>query len=82
MPAFHAALEDHTAGSPMHAEVIWTDLTPKHIQEILSESDLDVSEYVVRQLLRDAGYRRRQMLKYRDMGEHEDRNTQRRFQKG
>ena len=60
----------------MHAEVIWTDLTPKHIQEILSESDLDVSEYVVRQLLRDAGYRRRQMLKYRDMGEHEDRNTQ------
>ena len=60
----------------MQAEVIWTDLTPKHVREILAESDLDVSEHVVRQLFREAGYRRRQMLKYRDMGEHADRNAQ------
>jgi hypothetical protein len=64
VPAFHAVLEDHTAGSPMREEVIWTDLTPKEIQATLRESDLYVSEYIVRQLLRDAGYRVRQMLKY------------------
>jgi Rhodopirellula transposase DDE domain len=60
----------------MRAEVIWTDLTPKEIQATLRESDLYVSEHTVRQLLRDAGYRVRQMLKYLDMGEHVDRNAQ------
>ena len=76
VPAFHAVLENHTAGSPMRQEVIWTDLTPPQIQERLMESDLYVSEHIVRQLLRDAGYRVRQMLKYLDMGEHADRNAQ------
>jgi hypothetical protein len=76
LPALHKALEDHTAGSPMRPEVIWTDLTPKEIQATLMESDLDVSEHIVRQLLRDAGYRCRQMLKYLDMGQHPDRDAQ------
>jgi Rhodopirellula transposase DDE domain len=76
VPAFHAVLQGHTAGSPMREDVIWTDLTPKQIQANLIQSDLHVSEHVVRQLLRDAGYRVRQILKYLDMGEHEDRNAQ------
>jgi hypothetical protein len=76
VPAFHAALEGRTAGSPMREEVIWTDLTPKEIQATLLESDFYVSEHIVRQLLRDAGYHVRQMLKYLDMGEHVDRNAQ------
>ena len=62
MPAFHAVLEDHTAGSPMRPEVIWTDLTPGEIRADLRERDLDVSEDIIRQLLRDHGYRRRPML--------------------
>jgi Rhodopirellula transposase DDE domain len=69
-------LEDHTAGSPMRQEVIWTDLSPKEIQENLMERDLYVSAYTVAQLLRDAGYRCRQMRKYLDMGEHPDRHAQ------
>src|SRR5205823_3951078 len=36
---FHSVLEDHTAGSPMKEEVVWTDLTPKQIQEALAERD-------------------------------------------
>jgi hypothetical protein len=76
VPAFHAVLENHTAGSPMQQEVIWTDLTPQEIQQGLRERDLYVSEYIVQQLLKDAGYRCRQMLKYLDMGAHEDRNAQ------
>jgi hypothetical protein len=76
VPAFHAVLEDHTAGSPMRQEVIWTDLTPRQIQAGLMQRDLDVSEHIVRQLLRDAGYRRRQMLKYLDMGGHPERDAQ------
>jgi len=60
----------------MRQEVIWTDLTPKEIQTSLMERDLYVSEYIVRQLLGDAGYHRRQMVKYLDMGQHEGRNAQ------
>jgi Rhodopirellula transposase DDE domain len=41
----------------------------------LMERDLYVSAYRVAQLLRDAGYRRRQMRKYLDMGEHPERNA-------
>jgi hypothetical protein len=69
-------LEGRTAGSPTRPEVIWTDLTPKEIQTRLMERDLDVSEYIVRQMLHDAGYRRRSMLKYQDMGSHPDRDAQ------
>src|SRR3954466_8368124 len=40
------------------------------------ERDLYVSEDIIRQLLRDHGYRRRQMLKYLDMDRHPDRDAQ------
>ena len=76
VPAFHAVLEDHTAGSPMRQEVIWTDLTPREIRADLMEHDLYVSEDTIRQLLRDHGYRRRQMLKYLDLDQHADRDAQ------
>jgi hypothetical protein len=76
VPAFHAVLENHTAGSPMREEVIWTDLTPKEIQAALRERDLYVSVDIVRQLLHDQGYRQRQMLKYLDMDQHPDRDAQ------
>lgn len=76
MPAFHAVLENHTAGSPMRSEVIWTDLTPREIQARLQERDLYVSADIVRQLLHDHGFHRRQMLKYLDMDQHPDRDAQ------
>jgi len=60
----------------MRQEVIWTDLTPKEIQADLQERDFAISEDIVRQLLRDNGYRRRQMLKYLDMDQHPDRDAQ------
>jgi Rhodopirellula transposase DDE domain len=72
----HKVLENHTAGDPMRHEVIWTDLTPKEIQEALAEQDLYVSEQVIRQLLDVEGYRRRPMRKDLEMGEHVDRNAQ------
>jgi hypothetical protein len=76
VPSFHAVLEDHTAGDPMRQQVIWTELTPREIVAALMEKDLYVSEQVIRQLLDDEGYRRRQIQKYLDMGAHEDRNAQ------
>jgi hypothetical protein len=67
----------------MRQEVIWTDLTPKEIQDGLSERDLDISEDIIRQLLREHGpsllgqaLACRQMLKYLDMDQHPDRDAQ------
>jgi Rhodopirellula transposase DDE domain len=74
--ALHGVLENRTAGDPMKAEVVWTDLTPKEIREDLAERDLDVSVEVIRRLLHGEGYRQRQMQKYLDMGGHRDRNAQ------
>jgi hypothetical protein len=60
----------------MRQQVVWTDLTPKEIQACLQERDLYISADIVRQLLRDNGYRHRQMLKYLDMDQHPDRDAQ------
>jgi hypothetical protein len=74
--ALHGVLENRTAGDPRKQEVVWTDLTPREIRADLAERDLYVSVEVIRQLLDEEGYRRRQMQKYLDMGEHKDRNAQ------
>ena len=77
MSQFHEVLQDHTAGDPMNAEVIWTDLTARNVAEQLSQvADTPVSVHIVEQLFELEGYGRRQAQKCRDMGEHPDRNAQ------
>ena len=75
-PRLHTVLEDHTAGSPMQSEVIWTDLTPKEIRAELANYDLHFSENYIRGLLALEGYRRRQAHKCLAMGAHVDRDAQ------
>ena len=61
---FLAVLHDHTAGNPMDATVRWTDLTPKAIVTTLrADHGIRVSKWVVRQLLKKHGYRRRRAQK-------------------
>jgi hypothetical protein len=64
--AFFAVLKDHTAGDPMDAQVVWTDLTQQEIADRLSAMPgIQVSRTVVRQLLRKHQYRARKMQKKR-----------------
>ena len=72
----HSVLENHTAGSPMKQEVVWTDLTPKEIQAALDEHDLHFGLPYIRQLLQEEGYRPHKAQKYLEMGDHPDRNAQ------
>jgi hypothetical protein len=61
---FLAVLRDHTAGDPMDATVRWTDLNPKEIVKALREDHkIQVSVWVVRQLLKKHDYRRRKAQK-------------------
>jgi hypothetical protein len=69
-------LAEHTAGDPMEAGVIWTDLTAADVAERLANLGSPVSVHVVEQLFASAGYGRRQAQKYCSMGEHPDRDAQ------
>ena len=61
---FLQVLRDHTAGDPMDETIRWTDLSLKEIRTALREEHgIHVSVWVVRQLLKEHGYRRRKAQK-------------------
>lgn len=60
----------------MRGEVKWTNLSRKAIAERMGMLGTPVSRDVVSQLLRQHGYRRRQALKNKAMGQHQDRTAQ------
>jgi hypothetical protein len=64
--AFLDVVQDHTAGDPMQAEVLWTNLTHAEISQRLADRhSLQVSETVVRQLLEKDHFKRRKAQKKR-----------------
>ncbi|MBV8217481.1 MAG: ISAzo13 family transposase [Solirubrobacterales bacterium] len=73
---FQAVLAEHTAGSPVQEEIIWTDLTPVEIAEHLHERGSDVSVHIVGQLLDQAGFHDRKPLRMCRMADCPDRNAQ------
>jgi hypothetical protein len=75
-PRLREVLETYTAGDPMKAEIHWTNLTPQQISPLLSTAELEVSPYVVEQLLALQDYRKRRMRKDLPTGTCADRNQQ------
>lgn len=73
---FRVVLMDHTAGSPVAEEVIWTDLTAADIAARLREGGDAVSVHIVEQLLQQHGYHRRKAQKDLPLDEHKDRDAQ------
>jgi hypothetical protein len=73
---FVEVIADHTAGDPSHGEVVWTSLTQQQIADGLDERGTPVSTEVVRQLLDEFDFSRRQAQKKRSMGHDPHRNDQ------
>ncbi len=73
---FVEVVADHTAGDPSNPEVVWTNLTQQQIADRLAERGTAVSTEVVRVLLRDFRFARRQARKKRSMGQDPHRNDQ------
>lgn len=73
---FRAVLADHTAGSPVAEEIIWTDLTATDIAARLSDSGTPVRVHLVEQLLEEHDYHRRKAQKDLPLDEHQDRDAQ------
>ena len=61
---FLTVLRDHTAGDPMDEQIRWTNLTPGEIVRALrTDHEVEVSKFVVYQLLKKHDYRRRKAQK-------------------
>lgn len=73
---FLEVIKEHTAGDPMNEKLIWTDLTPVQISELMGKQGMAISPYVVEQLLKKHGYSQRSALKSNSTGSSENRNEQ------
>ena len=60
---FTEVIEDHTAGKPQDDSVRWVGLKRKEIQEKLAKRDHQVSPYIVGELIKNAGLKKRSYLK-------------------
>jgi hypothetical protein len=68
-------VQEHTAGCPQHA-VKWTNLRQPEIARRISAKGTPVSGRIVRQLLKQHGFVRRQAQKKKSFKQHPDRNPQ------
>ena len=73
---FLEIVKDHTAGSPMDEEIKWTNLGQRAIRSAFQEKGYEVSEHVVKQLLKKHKYVQRKMQKTRTVKETAMRNEQ------
>jgi len=73
---FLEILWNRTAGDPMNEKVKYTNLTQVEISKAFGERGMEVSEHVVKQLLKKHNYGRRKMKKTKTMKEDRERNEQ------
>jgi hypothetical protein len=69
-------LEEFTAGDPMRAGVLWTNLSLRELSRRLMELGTPASRRTIRRLLRKLKMGRRTARKKKSMGSHPDRNAQ------
>ena len=73
---FFEILKNHTAGSPMEKDIKWTNLSLKEISKAFESKGMNISPYVVKQLLKKHGFVERKMQKAVTMKDCKDRNEQ------
>ena len=73
---FFEILKNHTAGSPMEKDLKWTNLSLEAISKAFESKGMNISPYVVKQLLKKHGFVERKMQKSVTMKDCKDRNEQ------
>jgi hypothetical protein len=73
---FLEILKDETAGSPMDETIKWTNLGQSALSKAFAERGYNISEHVVKQLLKKHHYVKRKMHKTKTVKEAEQRNEQ------
>lgn len=77
VPLLRKAVQDHTAGSPIEPDQLWTNRSPAELADELAEQGHAVDPKTVQLLLKEElKLSRRQMVKTLSMGESVDRDAQ------
>ena len=77
VPMLREAVQDHTAGSPVEPDQLWTNRSPAELARELAAQRHPVDRKTVRHLLKkELGLSRRAMVKTLPMGESRDRAAQ------
>jgi hypothetical protein len=77
VPLLRQAVQDHTAGSPVEPDQLWTNRSPTELARELAEQGHAVDPKTVRRMLKEElRLSRRQMVKTLSMGESADRDAQ------
>lgn len=74
--AFENIVSEHAAGLPQDEDVVWIGLTVPQVRRMLAEQGYEVSGYIVRQMLKSAGLKRRSFTKSLPLREVADRDAQ------
>ena len=69
-------IEPHTAGLPQDESVVWISLNTKQIMDELKSRGIDISRYLVKQILDSLQLRERSFYKDLPMKDVKDRNEQ------
>lgn len=73
---FWEILLNHTAGDPMNDQIMWTDLSVQEIAEQFNYKGYEVSEYIVKQLLKENKFVKREAKKEEELKQVPNRNEQ------
>lgn len=74
--AFNLVIGPRIAGLPQNEEVIWVSMSAPEIAKKMADKGCEVSEYIVRQILEQLGFRRRSFTKDLPMKDVKDRDAQ------
>lgn len=74
--AFNLVIGPRIAGLPQNEEVIWVSMSAPEIAKKMADKGCEVSEYIVRQILEQLGFRRRSFIKDLPMKDVKDRDAQ------
>jgi len=69
-------IEPHKAGLPQDENVIWVSMSAPQIARKMAKKGCNVSEYLVRQMLEQMGFRHRSFIKDLPMKDVKDRDAQ------
>ena len=73
---FLEVVRDYTAGDPMREDVLWTNLAHQEMAKQLQARGMDVSERIVKQLLKKHNFKQRKARKSLSTGTNADRDAQ------
>ena len=73
---FLEIVSDHMAGDPMNEDIVWLNINAPGIRREFLKRGIDISEYLVRRLIKECGFRSRSFRKDIPMRKVEGRDEQ------